>query len=76
MDDIVKHLRDGFLPDDSKEAERIKHKSGWFLWHEILLYKKSFTHPLLKCVTPEEGNYILREINQGASGSHQGVGER
>lgn len=72
MDEIVKYLRDGFLPDDPKEANRVKHKSGWFLWHERQLYKKSFTHPLLKCITPEEGNYVLREIHQGACGSHQG----
>ena len=35
-------------------------------------YKKSFTHPLYKCVSPEEGNYVMREIHQGACGGHQG----
>ncbi|XP_010665592.2 uncharacterized protein LOC104882874 [Beta vulgaris subsp. vulgaris] len=72
MDEVVGYLREGILPADAKEAERIKHRAGWFLWHDEQLYKKSYTHPLLKCVTPEEGNYILREIHQGASGSHQG----
>ena len=28
--------------------------------------------PLLKCVSPEEGNYILREIHEGIYGSHSG----
>ncbi|XP_057250719.1 uncharacterized protein LOC125497729 [Beta vulgaris subsp. vulgaris] len=72
MNEIVEYLRDGTLPNDPKEADRVKHKSGWFLWHDGQLYKKSFTLPLLKCVTPEEGNYVLREIHQGACGSHQG----
>ncbi|XP_057251740.1 uncharacterized protein LOC130591823 [Beta vulgaris subsp. vulgaris] len=72
MDEVVGYLRDGILPAEAKEAERIKHRAGWFLWHDEQLYKESYTHPLLKCVTPEEGNYILREIHQGACSSHQG----
>ena len=36
------------------------------------LYKKGFTLPLLKCVSPEEGNYILREIHEGIGESHSG----
>lgn len=72
MKEVVRHLRDGVLPKDNKEAEWIKHKARWFLWHEDQLYKKSFTHPLLKCVTLEEGDYILREIYHGACVSHQG----
>ena len=35
--------------------------------------KNSYTHPLLKCITPKEGNYILREIHAGGCGIHQGV---
>ncbi|XP_048492941.1 uncharacterized protein LOC125493531 [Beta vulgaris subsp. vulgaris] len=65
MDEVVEYLRDGALPADAKEAERIKHRAGWFLWHDEQLYKKSYTHPLLMCVTPEEGNYILREYTKG-----------
>lgn len=29
--------------------------------------------PLLKCVTLEEGNYILREVHRGICGSHIGT---
>jgi hypothetical protein len=28
------------------------------------LYKRGFTLPLLKCISPEEGNYIFREIHE------------
>ncbi|XP_057247196.1 uncharacterized protein LOC130589714 [Beta vulgaris subsp. vulgaris] len=73
MAEIIGYLRDGVLPIDEKEAEALKKKAGWFLWHEGHLYKKSYTHPLLKCVTPFEGNYILREIHEGACSSHQGA---
>lgn len=65
-------MRDGKLPEVQKKAERIRYKSGWFLWHEDQIYKKSFTHPLLKSVSLEEGDYLLWEIHQWACGSHQG----
>ncbi|XP_021844707.1 uncharacterized protein [Spinacia oleracea] len=73
MEKIIKFKRDNVLPDSEKEATLIKKQADWFLWHNETLYKISYTHPLLKCVTPEEGNYILREIHQGACGSHQGA---
>ena len=51
----------------------VQKKARWFELYEGTLYKKSYTHPLLKCVSPEEGNYILREIHEGGCGIHQGV---
>ena len=36
------------------------------------LYKRSFTLPLLKWVSPKKGNYILGEIYEGIYGSHSG----
>ena len=48
-------------------------KAKWFEWYDGALYKNSYTHPLLKCVTPTEGNYILCEIHEGACGTHQGI---
>jgi hypothetical protein len=34
-------------------------KAGRFTMVNGTLYKRGFTLPLLKCVSPEEGNYIL-----------------
>ena len=72
MEKMIKYLRDEELPSDNKEVKKVKTKAKWFTWHDENLYKKSYTHPLLKCVTPEDGEYILREIHEGACGSHQG----
>ena len=66
-------MKDGKLPEDEKESVRVRKASKWFLWHDGHLYKKSFTHPLLKCITLEEGDYVLREIHEGACGAHQGA---
>jgi hypothetical protein len=48
-------------------------KAGRFTIVNGMLYKRGFILPLLKCVSPEEGNYILREIHEGIYGSHLGV---
>ncbi|KAL0433795.1 UNVERIFIED_CONTAM: hypothetical protein Slati_2713800 [Sesamum latifolium] len=37
------------------------------------LYKKSFTHPLLRCLSQEESLHILKEIHNGCCGSHVGT---
>ncbi|XP_057779930.1 uncharacterized protein LOC130998531 [Salvia miltiorrhiza] len=36
------------------------------------LYRRSFTHPLLKCLSPEETLYAIKEIHQGCCGNHAG----
>jgi hypothetical protein len=48
-------------------------KAGRFAMVNGVLYKKGFTLPLLKCISPKEGNYVLREIHEGVCGSHSGA---
>jgi len=62
MDPLVSYLRDGTLPSDPKEANRIERKPQWFMLYEGVLYKKAFAQPLLRCTTPDEGRKILEEI--------------
>ncbi|GJX68968.1 reverse transcriptase domain-containing protein [Tanacetum coccineum] len=39
---------------------------------EILLYKKSYIRPWLRCVGPLQANYVLREIHEGSCIMHAG----
>jgi hypothetical protein len=45
-------------------------KAGRFMTINGMLYKKGFTLPLLKYVSPEEGNYIFHKIHKGICDSH------
>ncbi|KAL5556441.1 hypothetical protein UlMin_038677 [Ulmus minor] len=36
------------------------------------LYKRGFSNPLLKCVTANQGLYVMREIHEGVCGNHAG----
>jgi ribonuclease HI len=71
--EIFSYLQDGILPSDKKSAIRLKMKAGRFTILNGLLYKRGFTLPLLKCISTEEGNYVLREIHEGICGSHSGA---
>ncbi|GKV53644.1 hypothetical protein SLEP1_g60161, partial [Rubroshorea leprosula] len=38
-----------------------------------VLYKRSFSLPLLRCLNPYEAEYALREVHEGVCGSHVGA---
>ena len=37
------------------------------------LYKRGFSQPYLRCLAPDEANYVLREVHEGACGNHSGA---
>jgi hypothetical protein len=58
------------LPEDTVEAKRIIRRSKAFVVLQGKLYKKSITGILQRCVTPQEGQEILRDIHAGVCGHH------
>nr|KYP63283.1 Pro-Pol polyprotein [Cajanus cajan] len=42
------------------------------LLHAGELYKRGISSPLLKCLAPDQANYVLREIHEGICGTHSG----
>jgi hypothetical protein len=67
---LVSYLQKEILPSDKKVAIKLKAKAAQFTLINGTLYKRGFMLPLLKCVSQEEGNYILREIHEGVCGNH------
>ena len=72
MDPIVQYLAHGELPPGRTEVRKVLFKSQKYVLTEGVLYRKSYLQPWLKCVTPEEGSYILRELHEGICGNHVG----
>jgi hypothetical protein len=58
------------LPEDAVEAKRITRQSKAFVMLQGKLYKKSITGVLQRCVTPQEGQVILKDIHAGVCGHH------
>ena len=50
MDPIWNYIIDGCLPDDPKEAAKIRTRSARFTNHKGSLYKRGFFTPILKCI--------------------------
>ncbi|KAL0405955.1 UNVERIFIED_CONTAM: hypothetical protein Slati_3909400 [Sesamum latifolium] len=70
---ITKWIEEGHLPDDRWEAARLKMRATRFLVQAGTLYKRFYTHPLLRCLSTEEGAHDLREIHSGCCGGHAGT---
>ncbi|XP_050207935.1 uncharacterized protein LOC126657310 [Mercurialis annua] len=73
MSPLTAYLANGILPEDKKEAKRIVILSSKFGIYNGQLYKRSFTHPWLRCVNKEEGEYIMKELHEGTCGAHDGA---
>ena len=70
---MISFLKDGVLPDDKGEVEKIQRKAPCFwLSEEQKLYKRSFSGPYLLCVHPEVVEPLLEELHEGIYGSHTG----
>ena len=65
MDPIWDYIIDGSLPDDPKEAAKIRTRSSRFANHKGILYKRGFFTPILKCIAGKDTEYVLREVHEG-----------
>ena len=70
MTPIISYLKDGKLPEGKDEAKKLRIKSARYLLMDEVLYKRGFSQPYLRCLAPDDANYILREIHEGACGNH------
>ena len=72
MDPIRAYLADSTLPSDYKEANCVKRRANQFILYNRILYNRSYTQPLLRCVTPEMGRKILEDLHERVCSSHIG----
>ncbi|XP_050211843.1 uncharacterized protein LOC126661999 [Mercurialis annua] len=73
MQPIVAYLADGVLPEGRTEAAKLVRISSVYSLIEGALYRTSVTHPWSKCISLEEGSYVLWEIHEGECGAHEGA---
>jgi hypothetical protein len=69
---VVEYLKSGQLPNDKKEARKIRMQSARYTLVGEILYRPGYTLPLLKCLSTTEAEYVLKEIHEGVYGSHSG----
>ena len=73
MDPIINFLAKDQVPDDEKEANRIRQVALWYwLLTNRKLYQRSFKGPYLLCLRLEKVNELLAELHEGVCSSHVG----
>ncbi|RDX84949.1 Retrovirus-related Pol polyprotein from transposon 17.6, partial [Mucuna pruriens] len=72
MDPMVEYLKEGRLPVDLVKASKIRKEAPKYTLVEQRLYRRGFSSPLLKCIDPEEAEYVIKEVHEGVCGTHIG----
>jgi hypothetical protein len=70
MQPYLAYMINKTLPEDTVEAKRIIRRSKAFIMLQGKLYKKSMSGVLQRCITPQEGQEILKDIHAGVCGHH------
>ena len=73
MTPIVVYLKEGRLLEDKDEVRKLRIKASKYVLIDEVLYKRGFSQPYLRCLAPDESNYVLSEIHEGLCGNHSGV---
>ena len=72
MDPIRLYIANGELPNERSRAHKIQVRSTRFSLVNGKLYKRSLGWLYMKCLTPEQGQYVLAELHEGTCGNHPG----
>ncbi|XP_013665259.1 uncharacterized protein LOC106369683 [Brassica napus] len=70
MTSLIQYLEADILPEDCREARKIKKQASRYCISQEKLYRRSFSGPYLRCVTPQKAASILVELHEGGCGSH------
>ena len=60
------------LPENKIEARVLRLKVARYIIYDDKLYRRGYSMPLIKCVTPSEADYIMREIHEGICRNYAG----
>ena len=66
----MSYLKDGLLLEDREEAWKLRVKAEKFVLMDEVLYKSGFSQPYLRCLTPNESHYILKDVHEEACRNH------
>ena len=70
MTPITSYLNDGMLPNGKEAVRKLKVQAMQFILIKDVLYKRGFSRPYLRCLIPEEVNYVMREVHERICGNH------
>ena len=72
MDLLIDYLTICKEPKDKNQARKLRIKAARYTILDGVLYQKSFSGPLLRCLTKEESEVVLKSIHSGVCGNYSG----
>ncbi|XP_057756163.1 uncharacterized protein LOC130975374 [Arachis stenosperma] len=72
LDPITNFLEHGQIPGDEKDATKLRREAAKYAVIQGQLFRKGLSQPLLKCLHPDQTDYVLREVHEGCCGHHIG----
>ena len=69
---IITYLEQGVLPPDRNEGKKMMRRASRYLVMEGILYRRGYSMPLLRCVTPNQSKNLLAEVHEGLCSDHDG----
>nr|KYP36124.1 hypothetical protein KK1_042776 [Cajanus cajan] len=73
MTGIWSHLKEGILPENKDEAQKMRLRSAKFVIIGDELFKRGVSTLLLECLTASQAAYVIEEIHRGICGMHSGA---
>ena len=70
---LISYLKDGMLLDGKDATRKLKVQASQFIIIKDVLYKNGFSRPYMRCLVPEEAEYVMREVHKGICGNHLGA---
>ena len=67
------YLKDELITEDREEVRKLRVRVAKFALIDEILNKRVFSQPYLRCLTPDESHYILRDVHKRACGNHSGA---
>nr|XP_023900522.1 uncharacterized protein LOC112012361 [Quercus suber] len=69
---LTSFLKNDILPNEKEAVRKLKVQAARFMLIRDVLYKRGFSRPYLRCLGPEEADYVMREVHEGICGNHSG----
>ena len=72
VDLIFEYLMEGKIPENKNKARRIKYQATRYTIMSGKLYRRGYAMPYLRCLQPDEAEYVMRQIYEGVCNNHLG----
>ncbi|XP_024634507.1 uncharacterized protein [Medicago truncatula] len=69
MGHIIRYLKDDQLPMEEEQASKVKKRAIKFVVIAYQLFIRGFSSPHLKCLAPQQAEYVIAEVDEGIAPS-------